>query len=110
MKELNIRSRITKFIETLPNVVSVKAYGSSIAYQAGYKENEKKQVDLIVIVDDIKEFYDENLKKNKYMYKLTPRIYFKHAGQINFKHFWLDIPKGNRISYSLNSLLQRCTL
>lgn len=85
MKELNIRSRITKFIETLPNVVSVKAYGSSIAYQAGYKENEKKQVDLIVIVDDIKEFYDENLKKNKYMYKLTPRIYFKHAKSKNLK-------------------------
>lgn len=37
------------------------------------------------------------------------RIYFKHAGQINFKHFWLDIPKGNRISYLLNSLLQKCT-
>ena len=29
------------------------------------EENEKKQVDLIVIVDDIKKFYEENLKKNK---------------------------------------------
>lgn len=79
MQELGIRERILKFIDTLPNTVSVKAYGSSIAYQSGYKENEKKQVDLIVIVDDIKEFYNENLKKNKYMYKFTPKLYFKHA-------------------------------
>lgn len=79
MQELSIRERILKFIDTLPATVCVKAYGSSIAYQSGYKANEKKQVDLIVVVDDIKKFYEENLIKNKYMYKLTPKIYFKHA-------------------------------
>lgn len=79
MENLDIRERIGEFVKTLPEVKSVKAYGSSIAYQSGYKENEKKQVDLIVIVDDIKKFYEENLKKNKYMYKFTPKIYFKHA-------------------------------
>ena len=82
---MDIKARITKFIETLPKVVSVKAYGSSIAYQSGYKANEKKQVDLIVIVDDIKDFYKENLEKNKYMYKLTPKIYFKHAKSKSLK-------------------------
>ena len=50
MQELNIRQRIDKFIETLPETVSVKAYGSSIGYQEGYKANEKKQVDLIIIL------------------------------------------------------------
>lgn len=85
MQSLDIKSRILKFVETLPEVVSVKAYGSSIAYQSGYKEGEKKQVDLIVIVDDIKKFYEENLKKNKYMYKLTPSIYFKHASSEDLK-------------------------
>lgn len=85
MEEMDIRARITKFIETLPEVVSVKAYGSSIAYQSGYKVNEKKQVDLIVIVDDIKEFYKKNLDKNKYMYKLIPKIYFKHAKSASLK-------------------------
>ena len=79
MQELDIRKRILKFIETLPKVESVKAYGSSIAYQSGYKANEKKQVDLIVVVENIKKFYEENLKKNGYMYNLTPRLYFKHA-------------------------------
>ncbi len=91
MKNLNIRERIVKFIKTLPKdeVLAVKAYGSSIAYQEGYKDNEKKQVDLIVIVDNIKKFYRENLKLNRYMYSFTPRLYFrlssrekmrKHAG------------------------------
>ena len=85
MQELSIRERILEFIKTLPEVVSVKAYGSSIAYQSGYKANEKKQVDLIVIVEDIKKFYEENLKKNKYMYKFTPRLYFKHASKAKLK-------------------------
>ena len=67
MTKTNIKTRIDEFIKTLPEVVCVKAYGSSIAYQTGYKENEKKQVDLIVVVDDIRSFYDENLKQNKYM-------------------------------------------
>ena len=85
MQELNIRERILEFIKTLPKVESVKAYGSSIAYQSGYKANEKKQVDLIVVVDDIKKFYEENLKKNGYMYKMTPKIYFKHASKERLK-------------------------
>lgn len=79
MQELDIKERIKRFVETLPKTVSVKAYGSSIGYQSGYKANEKKQVDLIVVVDDIKKFYEENLKKNGYMYGLTPKLYFKYA-------------------------------
>lgn len=76
MNNLNIRERIVEFIKTLPETVSVKAYGSSVAYQSGYDDKEKKQVDLIVIVNDIKKFYQENLKLNKYMYNLTPKLYF----------------------------------
>ena len=85
MQNLNIRDRIVDFIGTIPQPVSVKAYGSSIAYQSGYSDNEKKQVDLIVIVDDIKKFYKENLKMNKYMYKLTPQIYFRCASSKNLR-------------------------
>lgn len=85
MGKNDIRVRITNFIKTLPETVSVKAYGSSIAYQSGYKENEKKQVDLIVIVNDIKKFYEENLKMNRYMYKFTPRLYFKRAKSESLK-------------------------
>ena len=87
MQNLNIRERIVEFISTMPKTVSVKAYGSSIAFQSGYSANEKKQVDLIVIVDDIKKFYEENLKKNKYMYKLTPQIYFRFASSKNMRKY-----------------------
>ena len=85
MENLDVVERIKKFVSTLPETVSVKAYGSSIAFQAGYKATEKKQVDLIVIVDDIKKFYEENLIRNKYMYGLTPRLYFKHAKEETLK-------------------------
>ncbi len=85
MQEKDIRTRIKDFIKILPDTVSVKAYGSSIAYQSGYKADEKKQVDLIVIVDDIKKFYEDNLKKNREMYKFTPRMYFKHAKSSSLK-------------------------
>lgn len=77
----DIRERITEFANTIPGTLCVKAYGSSIGYQEGYKENEKKQVDLIVIVDNIKDFYKENMKYNSYMYNLTPKIYFTIAGE-----------------------------
>lgn len=85
MEEKDIKERIKDFVKTLPETASVKAYGSSIAYQSGYKANEKKQVDLIVIVDDIKKFYEENLKINKYMYKFTPKMYFKFANSKKLK-------------------------
>ncbi len=78
---MDVRERIMKFSENLPEVKSVKAYGSSIGFQSGYKENEKKQIDLIVIVDDIKKFYEQNLIMNKYMYNFIPRLYFKNASK-----------------------------
>ena len=85
MEKLDIRERIDRFVSTLPDVVAVKAYGSSIAYQSGYSKDEKKQVDLIVIVDDIKKFYAYNLKKNGYMYHLVPKVYFSVASADQLK-------------------------
>ena len=81
MQNLNVRERIQDFVSTLPDTVSIKAYGSSVAFQSGYKENEKKQIDLIVIVDDIKKFYEESLVKNAYMYKFIPKIFFSNASK-----------------------------
>lgn len=78
---MDIKDRIMDFAKTIPDALCVKAYGSSIAYQEGYKENEKKQIDLIVVVDNIKEFYKKNMKDNSYMYNLTPRIYFTIANE-----------------------------
>ena len=78
---MDVRDRIIKFIKTLPDVVACKAYGSSIGFQSGYSKDEKKQIDLIVVVDDIKKFYKDNLKKNSYMYNFIPRLYFTLASE-----------------------------
>lgn len=78
---MDIRDRIDKFVSTLPDVVACKAYGSSIGFQSGYSKDEKKQIDLIVVVNDIKKFYKDNLKKNAYMYNLMPKLYFKLASR-----------------------------
>lgn len=85
MKNLNIRDNIIRFVDTIPETVSVKAYGSSVAYQSGYTDNEKKQIDLVVVVDNIKEFYRQNMEKNRYMYKLVPSIYFRLASSLELK-------------------------
>lgn len=77
MKVTNVKTRIDNFISLFPDVVSVIAYGSGVAHQKGEEKNDKKQIDLIVIVDDIKKFYKENLKKNKFMYPALPKVYFK---------------------------------
>ena len=83
----NIEERIYKFCKTIPNALCIKAYGSSIAYQEGYKKNEKKQIDLIVVVDNIKKFYTENMKVNSYMYNLTPKVYFTVAGEKKLRKY-----------------------
>ncbi len=77
----DIRARIDEFSKTIPDVLCVKAYGSSIGYQEGYKENEKKQIDLIVVVDNIKDFYRKNMDSNPYMYNFIPKVYFTLANE-----------------------------
>ncbi len=102
MENLKIRDRIIDFIGTLPTPVSVKAYGSSVAFQGSDSEKDKKQVDLVVIVDDIKKFYEENLKENRYMYKLIPRIYFKHAKVDSLKSY-ASICYTTHINYGIDT-------
>lgn len=102
MENLKIRDRIVSFIRTLPSPVSVKAYGSSIAFQGEESAKDKKQVDLVVIVDDIKKFYEKNLKENPYMYKLVPRFYFKHASVKQLKSY-ASICYTTHINYGIDT-------
>ena len=95
MQNIDVRERINEFVNTLPESLSVMAYGSSIAFQSGYRKDEKKQIDLIVMVKDIKKFYDESLKKNSYMYNLIPKIYFNNASREQLK-------SGAHICYTSN--------
>ena len=54
---------IKKFIEKRPKVIAAYGYGSGVFKQAGYNGNEEVQLDLIFIVEDIKKWHLENMKK-----------------------------------------------
>ena len=77
MKVTKLETKLKNFIALFPDVVSAIAYGSGVARQDNEEKNDKKQIDLIVVVEDIKEFFKENLKKNKGMYPAIPRTYFR---------------------------------
>ncbi len=77
MKVTNLDTKLKSFVALFPDVVSVIAYGSGVARQDNEEKNDKKQIDLIVVVEDIKAFFRENLKKNKDMYPAIPKTYFR---------------------------------
>ena len=85
MKVKDVEVRIKEFVGLLPKTVSVVAYGSGVVHQDGEQKNDKKQIDLIVIVDKIKDFYKESLKQNKKMYPAIPKLYFRLASAKRLK-------------------------
>lgn len=70
---------IKKFIEKRPKVIAAYGYGSGVFKQAGYNDNEEVQLDLIFIVEDIKKWHLENMKKNPNDYSFTGRLFFKNS-------------------------------
>ncbi len=70
---------IKKFIEKRPKVIAAYGYGSGVFKQAGYNDNEEVQLDLIFIVEDIKKWHLENMKKNPNDYSFTGRHFFKNS-------------------------------
>ena len=48
---------IFDFISTLPEVVDIIGYGSGVKNQEGYTDDIKRQIDLILTVNDIYKFH-----------------------------------------------------
>lgn len=63
-----INDKILDFIKTKPEVIDVIGYGSGVKKQDGYTNDIKKQIDLIVTVEDTKKWHKENYKNNKEEY------------------------------------------
>jgi len=59
MKEL-----IMEFLNKRPKVIGAFGYGSGVFKQIGYTENDKVQIDLILIVENIKDWHKQNIKLN----------------------------------------------
>lgn len=74
-----MNEQIEKFISNRPEAIAVYGYGSGVFKQSGYTSKDKPQIDLIIVVDDLRKWHIENMKLNRHDYSLTGKIYFKHA-------------------------------
>ena len=70
---------IKEFLNKRPDVVAAFGYGSGVFKQLGYNSNEKPQIDLILIVNDIKLWHKDNIKKNPKDYSFIGRNFFLNS-------------------------------
>lgn len=74
----NIKEEILEFMKSRPEVLGIIGYGSGVNPQKG-QEKRKPQIDLIVVVKDLREFHKQNIKLNKKDYSFLARLFFKYA-------------------------------
>lgn len=72
------KENILEFMKNRPEAVAVIGYGSGVNPQRG-QENRKPQIDLIVVVDDLKKWHSLNIKKNPNDYSFSGKLFFKYA-------------------------------
>ncbi len=80
-----MNKNIEEFINKRPEVVAAYGYGSGVFKQAGYTSKDKPQIDLILIVDDLKEWHKKNFKLNKKDYSLFGKLYIRFAKESKLK-------------------------
>ncbi len=69
---------IKHFIENRPNVVAAYAYGSKVFNQKD-ADSKNSLIDLIFVVDDIKRWHLDNIKKNSSDYTKSTAKFFENA-------------------------------
>lgn len=86
-----MKETIKQFMAKRPECEGIIGYGSGISKQKG-QENRKVQVDLIVVVKDLKKWHRENVKLNPSDYSFTGRNFMTKCASSLLK-------KGGRICY-----------
>lgn len=86
-----MRETIKRFMSQRPECEAIIGYGSGISKQKD-QENRKVQVDLIVVVEDIKKWHKENAKMNSTDYSFTGRQFMTKVSKGMLK-------KGGKICY-----------
>lgn len=76
---------IKDFLNQRPDVLAAYGYGSGVFIQKGYKEEDKRQIDLILVVDNQKKWHEENIRLNKDDYSFFGREVVKNASPRFFK-------------------------
>ncbi len=72
------KENILKFMSNRPNCAGIIGYGSGVKPQVG-QEKRKPQIDLIVIVKDLKAWHKENIKRNPKDYAFSSKLFFRFA-------------------------------
>lgn len=85
------KEEILKFMNDRPETVAIIGYGSGINVQYG-QENRKPQIDLIVVVENLKEWHKENIRLNPQDYAFSGKLFFKFGSRDYMR-------KGGKITY-----------
>ena len=66
---------ITSFVKNRPESLGAYGYGSGVFRQSGYGIKDDPQIDLIFLVEDLKDWHLENMRVNKDDYSLLGKLY-----------------------------------
>ena len=72
---VDVKEEILDFLAERPDVVGAYGYGSGVFKQTGYTKDEKPQIDLILIVKDMKNWHQANSLANPTDYSLSGNIF-----------------------------------
>ena len=82
---LVMKEFINEFLNQRPEVIGAFGYGSGIFKQLGYDNKEKPQIDLILVVENLRKWHEENIKKNPKDYSLIGKNFFLKADMKKIK-------------------------
>ena len=72
-----MKEQILDFLSCRPKVIAAYGYGSGVFKQVGYTEKDMPQLDLLLIVDDLKKWHQDNMKLNPKDYAFISKLYYK---------------------------------
>lgn len=82
---LVMKEFINEFLSQRPEVIGAFGYGSGVFKQLGYDNKEKPQIDLILVVENLRKWHEENIKKNPKDYSLIGKNFFLKADMKKIK-------------------------
>ena len=80
-----MKKEIINFINNRPEVIAAYGYGSGIIKQTGYSNKDKPQLDLILVVDNLKKWHLKNMEINPNDYSTLGSYYIKNTDNEKLK-------------------------
>ena len=74
-----MEEKIKKFVLSRPDVEAAYGYGSGVFKQSGYTNADKPQIDLILVVNNLRDWHIANMKLNKTDYSFIGKDFFTNA-------------------------------